>query len=34
LLISGTTEAAATVLANFECERAFPLLNKPVYPVT
>jgi CheY-like chemotaxis protein len=31
-LISGTTEAAASVLANFDCERAFPLLKKPIYP--
>ncbi|HTM18334.1 MAG TPA: response regulator [Terracidiphilus sp.] len=31
-LISGTTEAAATVLADFECEQAFPLLKKPIYP--
>ena len=32
LLISGTTEAAATVLADFHCDRAFPLLKKPIYP--
>jgi len=31
-LISGTTEAAATVLADFNCEHAFPLLKKPIYP--
>ena len=31
-LISGTTEAAATVLADFDCEHAFPLLKKPIYP--
>jgi DNA-binding response OmpR family regulator len=31
-LISGTTEAAAMVLADFNCEHAFPLLKKPIYP--
>jgi CheY-like chemotaxis protein len=31
-LISGTTEAAATILADFECAHAFPLLKKPIYP--
>jgi DNA-binding NtrC family response regulator len=31
-LISGTTEAAATVLAALDCEHAFPLLKKPIYP--
>lgn len=31
-LISGTTEAASTVLADFNCEQAFPLLKKPIYP--
>lgn len=31
-LISGTTEAAGTVLAEFDCEHAFPLLKKPIYP--
>jgi|KBSMisStandDraft_5_1062788.scaffolds.fasta_scaffold01097_8 CheY-like chemotaxis protein len=31
-LISGTTEAAATVLEDFDCEHAFPLLKKPIYP--
>ncbi len=31
-LISGTTEAASAVLADFNCEHAFPLLKKPIYP--
>ena len=31
-LISGTTEAAATILADFECTHSFPLLKKPIYP--
>jgi len=31
-LISGTTEAAATVLSDFDCEHEFPLLKKPIYP--
>lgn len=31
-LISGTTEAAATILEDFDCEHSFPLLRKPIYP--